>query len=204
MSYLQTRYRRGKRAGHQQSCNNPNYFVVSARIVAVPLRTIHTTMKTPIDDHALVLSFIENHATAMLTTMSHDTLRARPMHIVQTSYRGTVYFFVPHDADIINEITGSSLVNIAFSDIGSTDHLSLSGVATISKNLNMYGELWNDEMNLWFPQGPEGGEAALIEIVITHGECWKGKGRLVQLYERAKAKATDTIPELSDHRKFIY
>lgn len=123
----------------------------------------------------------------MLTTVDEGTLRSRPMHIVQESFDGTLYFFAANDGSIADEATDYREVGISFMDRQSGSYLSLSGKARISSDKEKYDSLWNDDMDLLFPKGKDGGEAVLMAIEVFQGESWSAHQGLSKFHERLRS-----------------
>ena len=138
----------------------------------------------------------------MVTTFDDDTLRSRPMHIVQESFDGVLYFFAPNDGSIVSEAVDYREVGIAFSDRQSGTYLSLSGNAQLSNNKEKFDELWNDDMDLLFPKGKDGGEAALLAVEIYQGESWSAHKGLSRFHERLRAHTDKKPAHMSTNDKY--
>jgi len=139
----------------------------------------------------------------MLVTQDQNELRARPMHLVQNSYDGKLWFFTPKHSAKVNETQQENQVCITYTDSSKDIQLSLSGHARLSEDLVKMKELWNPMIGAWFEGDYTSPEVALLEITIEQGELWETKdNKLVQLFKMAKAAVSDEKPDLGHNEKF--
>ncbi len=150
-----------------------------------------------------IWNYIKDAPVGMLTTMDGQDMRARPMHIVQDEYDGTLWFFTKRSADKVFETDTGAGVCVTFSDQDSGIYVSLTGNATLTQNKALIDKFWSPFAGAWFEKGKDDPEVALLEIKISKGEHWEAdENKIVQLYEIAKANLTDDTPDIGENQKF--
>lgn len=148
-----------------------------------------------------IWGFIKDIKIGMLTTQDGKELRARPMHIVQDDYDGTLWFFTKASAHKVDETQDKHQVCVTFTD--NDVQVSLSGYAVLSRDQNLIDEFWNPYAEAWFEGGKNDPDVALLEIKITQGEHWKEESKIKELYEVAKANLTNSkTPDMGENEKF--
>jgi len=152
--------------------------------------------------HQHVWELIESIKTAMLVTHDGETLRARPMQIVQDEFDGILYLFTERSSAKVYEAQANRQVCLTFQDNDNKSQVSLSGRANVTNNQVKIDELWNSNVSAWFKQRKESPDLVLLAIEIDAGEYWEvTTNKVVQLYEVVKANLTDTTPDIGDHAK---
>nr|WP_299380211.1 pyridoxamine 5'-phosphate oxidase family protein [uncultured Halomonas sp.] len=150
-----------------------------------------------------IWNMIKDIQVGMLVTEDGDTPRARPMHLVQDEYDGTLWFYTKRSAEKVMESQQDSKVCLSFSDQEEGIYVSMSGTANLTDNRELIDKYWNPFVGAWFPKGKEDPDVALMEIKIQMGEHWKAKeSKAFQLYEIAKANMTDKTPDMGENEKF--
>jgi len=148
-----------------------------------------------------IWGFIEDIKIGMLTTQDGEELRARPMHIVQDEYDGTLWFFTKASSHKVDETKDKHHVCVTFTD--KEVQVSLSGYAVLTRDPQLIDKFWNPYAGAWFENGRDDPEVALLEIKITHGEHWKEESKIKELYEVAKANLVDgETPDMGENEKF--
>ncbi|MGO3216638.1 MAG: pyridoxamine 5'-phosphate oxidase family protein, partial [Halomonas sp.] len=74
-----------------------------------------------------IWKMIKDIKVGMLVTLDNDTPRARPMHLVQAEYGGTLWFFTRRSAEKVFEAKRDHDVCLSFSDQEDGVYVSLSG-----------------------------------------------------------------------------
>lgn len=142
---------------------------------------------------------LEEFDTAMLVTHATDgELRARPMSMADVGENGELWFVTELDSAKVDEIIADSRVNISLQD--DDKYLSISGRAIIVRDRAKIEELWNETWKVWFPDGQDDPNLALLKIDATEGEYWdmEGMNKLKYLFEAGKALATGTQLEMDN------
>ncbi len=159
-------------------------------------------MSSP-EHKAKVWNMIKSIKVGMLTTEVADSLRARPMHIVQDEYDGTLWFFTRKASAKVFEIKSERDVCITFASEKMETYVSLTGRARITQNRELIERYWNPFVAAWFPEGNADPEVALIEIDVRAGEHWDStSSKALQLFEVAKANLTDSTPDVGENEQF--
>ena len=150
-----------------------------------------------------IWEMIKDIKVGMLVTLDGDMPRARPMHLVQDAYDGTLWFYTRRSAEKVSETDRDHDVCLTFSDQDKGVYVSLSGKAQLSSNQELIDKYWNPFIGAWFPEGKDDPEVALLEIKVEMGEHWMAKeSKAFQLYEFAKANIKHTTPNIGENEKF--
>lgn len=148
-----------------------------------------------------IWEMIKDIKVGMLVTLDDDIPRARPMHLVQDAYDGTIWFYTRRSAEKVTETDRD--VCLTFSDQDKGVYVSLSGKAQLTNNQALIEKYWNPFIAAWFPEGKEDPDVALLEIKVEMGEHWMAKeSKVFQLYEFIKANIKHTKPNIGENEKF--
>ncbi len=98
-------------------------------------------------------------------------LHGRPMRIVDRPQDGqdSLWFVSARDAGKIAEIHGEPRV-VILADGGR--FVSISGDARVVVDPAKVADMWQESWKLWFPEGPAGGNVALIQVQPLRAEYW--------------------------------
>jgi general stress protein 26 len=140
---------------------------------------------------------------AMLTTVEPDgTLRSRPMTVQETEFDGDLWFFTEADAPKVDEIQHDRQVNVAFAAPDDQRYISLSGTARLVRDVQKQRELWSEPNKIWFPNGPEDPNLALLKVTVTQAEYWEaGSNRIGRMIDFARAMITGDQRQVGENRK---
>lgn len=127
------------------------------------------------DEHSgvdKVADVIQDIRTCMLVTTGDDgQLLSRPMVVQQVRFDGDLWFVTDGDSSKVAQIrNGSGRVNAAFAT-GAT-WLSLTGTAEVIHDDGKAQELWNANLDTWFPEGPRAPGLRLIKVHAESAEYW--------------------------------
>ena len=150
-----------------------------------------------------IWNYIKDIKVGMLVTLDHEAPRARPMHLVQDKYDGTLWFFTERKDEKVHEIQDHHAVCITFSDTKNNIYVSLTGTARVTQDRALIEKFWNSFSAAYFPEGKDSPEVALLEVKVDMGEHWDAtSSKIVQLYELARASLTHTKPDMGENEKF--
>ncbi|MDA9951741.1 pyridoxamine 5'-phosphate oxidase family protein [Oligoflexaceae bacterium] len=150
-----------------------------------------------------IWQLIKDTKVGMLTTQVGNSLHSRPMHIVQDSYDGNIFFFTDVVSEKNFEIGREDQVCVTFSNSDTENYVSLTGTATLRRDQDLIDKHWNSMIGSWFPEGKESSRVGFLDIKVQAGEYWDGESsRILQIYELAKAKITGERPEMGENSKF--
>lgn len=113
----------------------------------------------------------------MLTTRSDDgQLRARPMsNNGEVEFDGDVWFFTAADSRKVEEIENEPAVELSYADTKRFLFISMSGEAEIVRSVAKKRELWMEELERWFEDGPESEDVVLIKVTPSTVAYWNGE-----------------------------
>ena len=78
----------------------------------------------------------------------------------------------------------------------------MTGRAFVSIDLGKAKELWNEERQAWWPEGPTDPNVRVMRVELDRAEIWDGPASSsVAAFEFAKARLTGTKPNLGENRK---
>lgn len=150
-----------------------------------------------------IWKMIKDIKVGMLVTLDGEMPRARPMHLVQSDYDGTLWFYTRRSAEKVFETRQDCDVCLSFSDQEEGVYVSLSGKATLSDDRALIEKYWNPFVAAWFPEGKDDPDVAMMAIKVQFGEHWKAKeSKTFQLYEIAKANLKKDTPDMGENEKF--
>ena len=113
----------------------------------------------------------------MLTTQSGDgQLRARPMsNNGAVEFDGDVWFFSAADSRKVAEIEAEPGVEVSYTDAKRFLFISMSGEAEIVRDVKKKSELWMEDLERWFDDGPESDDIVLIKVTPSNVAYWSGE-----------------------------
>jgi len=153
------------------------------------------------DTRAKVYEILKDFSTAMFVTRDSDGRPgARPMHVARVDEEaGQVWFLTGESGALIEEIRKEATVLLTFQKDNSA-YLSLRGLAQIEHEMARIKELWKEPYKVWFPNGPEDAEIALVAVVLLDAEYWDNRGRnkLEYLFKAATAYVKGDKPAMGD------
>ncbi len=141
---------------------------------------------------------------AMLTTVDTDgSLRSRPLQTLEMDAGNALWFFTSATSPKVAEVAaGDWQVNLSYANPDKQDYVSLSGTASIVRDRARMQSLWNDWVKVWFPDGLDDPDLALLRVQVHKAEYWDGPGsKMTQLYALTKALATGDKDALGDNAK---
>ena len=113
----------------------------------------------------------------MLTTHADNgQLRSRPMsNNGEVEFDGDVWFFSGADTRKVADIETEARVELSYADTQTFRFVSMSGTATIVRDVNKKRELWIDDLARWFKDGPESEDVVLIKVTPSVVAYWQGE-----------------------------
>jgi general stress protein 26 len=113
----------------------------------------------------------------MMTTQADDGgMHARPMsNNGEVEFDGDVWFFSGADTRKVAEIEAEPSVQLSYADTKQFRFLSMTGTAEIVRDVNKKQELWMEDLERWFDEGPDSDEIVLIKVTPSVVEYWNGE-----------------------------
>jgi general stress protein 26 len=150
-----------------------------------------------------VRELIKGIKIAMLTTVDDDgTLRSRPMDTQEVEFDGDLWFLTEANAPKVDEVQRERQVNVAYANADKMRYVSLSGTAQLVHDVQKKRELWKPDHKIYFPNGPEDPNVALLKVSVSKGEYWdSGSNAVGRLIDFARAMITGDADSLGNNEK---
>lgn len=152
-------------------------------------------------------SAIESIDTAMMVTRRPDGhMRARPMANQKRAGGADLWFVTMEGSAKLADLERDPHINLSYYRDSNREWVSVSGIATISRDRDKIRELYQPDWKLWFAQEGDSlhGTAndprmVLVGVTVHAAEFLEvNKPRPVLLYEMVKGWATGSEPELGE------
>jgi len=126
------------------------------------------------DDLQKLRELVKDIDFCMLTTMDETgDLRSRPMSSNgDIDHDGDIWFFTSASSHKVSEIEKLPKVNVSFADPDNQHYISISGTAQLVRDRNKIEELWRPEFKMWFPEGKDDPDIALLRVSLEKAEYW--------------------------------
>jgi general stress protein 26 len=126
------------------------------------------------DDLQKLRELVKDIDFCMLTTLDETgDLRSRPMSSNgDIDPDGDIWFFTSASSHKVSEIEKLPKVNVSFADPDNQHYLSISGTAQLVRDRNKIDELWRPEFKMWFPEGKDDPDVALLRVSLEKAEYW--------------------------------
>ena len=140
----------------------------------------------------------------MMTTIDEGgDLHSRPMSSNgDIDANGDIWFFTKASSHKVSEIAKLPKVNVSFADLDNQRYISVSGTAQLVRDPAMIDELWKPEFKMWFPEGQDDPEIALLRVSLEKAEYWDSPSSTIgYALSFVSSLVTGKEPELGDNRK---
>ena len=133
-----------------------------------------TATQTGKDDLEKLRELVKDIDFCMLTTIDEQgDMHSRPMSANgEIDANGDLWFFTGASSHKVSEVSKSPKVNVSFADPKNQHYVSISGAAALVRDHNKIDELWKPEFKMWFPEGKDDPEVALLRISLEKAEYW--------------------------------
>lgn len=126
-----------------------------------------------------VIGIINDVRIGMVATQSQGRLVSRPLTVIDVKEDGDLWFFSTAQSDIVREFETQDLVNVSFS--GNKEWVSVSGRASVVRDVAKKKELWNPMVETFATDGPESPDTVLLRVDSESAEYWKNPGGAASL-----------------------
>lgn len=158
-----------------------------------------TTRTSEAELREKVRELMNDTRIAMLTSADTDgTLVSRPMGTQEVVEDGDVWFITTADSDIVDELAVDSQVNVAYS--GKSSWVSVSGTATVVRDVAKQKELWNTFTSAWFDGGADDPAVRLIRVTPHTAQYWDSPGGVRTMLSMLTSAATKSTPKTGESR----
>ncbi len=115
----------------------------------------------------------------MLTTRTDGTLHNRPMsNNRQVEYDGDTWFFAFRDSRVAREIEADPHIALGYAANDKGVWLAMEADASLIDDETEKRDRWFDDLDRWFPNGPEDPNVTLIRANATRIRSWGAAGDL--------------------------
>lgn len=120
---------------------------------------------------------------AMFSTINGDgCLRSRPMQASARAFDGCLWFFTRTSSTVAQELAKNPTVGITYSSAPEDRFVSVSGTATVVRDLEHATAMWHPAYDQWFAGGASDPGLSLIQVEVKRIEFWDRKaGRMRDL-----------------------
>jgi general stress protein 26 len=142
----------------------------------------------------------------VITTGDDGSVRLRPLTTQQAEPSGVLWFFVPIEGGVADDVKERPEVILSYAEPGDNAYVALAGRASIVRDVAKQKELWSAIAGAWFTEGPTDPRLALLRVDLERGEAWEStEGKVLEFLRMAKAVVTRTPPDHSrDHFVFSF
>ena len=156
------------------------------------------------DDLRKLRELVKDIDFCMLTTVDDDgALHSRPMSSNgEIDPNGNIWFFTNASSHKVSEIAKLPKVNVSFADPDSQRYVSVSGTADLVRDQKKIEELWKPEFKIWFPEGKDDPEIALLRINLEKAEYWDSPGSTIgYALSFVSSLVTGKQPDMGENKK---
>ena len=125
-----------------------------------------------------IAALINRIDICILATRAEDgELHARPMsNNGEADWNGQSWFFAPSDGRLVAELRANPEVVTTYRAEQGFTFVTISGRATLESDPSLKRRLWLDELERWFPNGPEDPNVTLIRLDAGAAQWWTEHG----------------------------
>lgn len=153
-------------------------------------------------DQKELWELLDDFAFCMATTHDGAGMRSWPMSPRVDRDAGVIRFLVESTTSMTAQIEQDQDINLAFIAPKDRNFISVSGIASISRDRELIKKLWNRAADAWFVGGPERADVVAVTVNPTYAEFWDGESSKIKtMWEMAKARGRDRKPDLTEHKK---
>ena len=138
---------------------------------------------------------------AMLTTRAADgSMVSRPLQTLALDGNGELVFFTAADSGKIGEVETDPEVNLAYAHPVRDCYISVRGRARISRERATIDELWSATQLIFFPQGKDDPNLAVLRVRVRDATYWEPAGNFIaRALDFARGMLDDEPSDLGRH-----
>ena len=162
------------------------------------------TPQTQSDDLQKLREMVKEIDFCMLATVDENgDLHSRPMSVNgDIDPDGDLWFFTGASSQKVGEISRFPKVNVSFADPDNQHYVSISGTAQLVRDRSKIEELWKPEFKMWFPEGKDDPEIALLRVSLEKAEYWDSPSSTIGFaLSFVSSIVTGKQPDLGENRK---
>jgi general stress protein 26 len=161
----------------------------------------------PTEDLEKLRDLVKDIDFCMLTTIDErGDLHSRPMSSNGAiDYDGYIWFFTGAYSHKVSEIKDDARVNVSFADPQNQNYVSITGRAKLVRDREKIDELWEPQFTMWFPEGKDDPNIALLRVVIEKAEYWDSPSSGASyLLNFVSAVVTGEEPDSGEHKQLEF
>lgn len=166
-----------------------------------------TPVQTQSDDLQKLRDMVKDIDFCMMTTIDESgDLHSRPMSANgEIDPNGDLWFFTGLSSHKVSEVSKSPRVNVSFADPQNQHYVSITGAAELVRDRKRIEELWKPEFKMWFPEGKDDPEVALLRIKLERAEYWDSPSSTVAYaLSFVSALVTGKQPAFGENKKLEF
>ena len=163
--------------------------------------------QTRANDLEKLRELVKNIDFCMLTTVDENgDLHSRPMSSNgDIDPDGDLWFFTAASSLKVSEISSLPKVNVSFADPDNQHYISISGRAQLVRDRKKIDELWRPEFKMWFPEGKDDPEVALLRITLEKAEYWDSPSSTIgYALNFVSSLVTGKEPDMGENKKLEF
>lgn len=164
---------------------------------------------TPMADDSRKQLFDRLKSTPVAMVVSRDANghnRVRPLTTQRADPDGTLWFFVPIDGGVAQDVAASPGILLLYAEPSDNAYVALAGRATVTRDVERAKEMWSAIAGAWFTEGPEDARLGIMRVDLEVGEAWEPlQGKIFEFLEIAAASLLKRPPSSDrDHHRFRF
>lgn len=160
--------------------------------------------QTQANDLQKLREMVKDIDFCMLTTIDEDgALHSRPMSVNgEIDPNGDLWFFTSVSSHKVSEVARSPKVNASFADPENQRYVSVTGVAQVVRDRTKIDQLWRPQFKIWFPEGKDDPDIALLRITLEKAEYWDSPSSTISYaLSFVSSLVTGKQPDMGENRK---
>ena len=107
-----------------------------------------------------------------MVTHGDDGVRARPMRGISRPEQNAIWFFADRESHTHEDASRNPGVCLTFTDVKDNVYVTLSGQISPVTEKDTITDLWDDEAEAYFQDGPDDPRVSLLRFEPDTGEFW--------------------------------
>src|SRR5205085_11636844 len=139
-----------------------------------------------------IWNLIKDAHSALLVTIGPDgRLDSRPMGCLQREFDDSLWFLTFRHSAKAQELVADDRVLVSYANPAKYEYVSISGRGRIVDDKARVNDLWFEGLRVWFPNGPDDPELALLSIDVEEARYWTNAASLATYaWSYVKARVT--------------
>ncbi len=159
------------------------------------------------DDLQKLRNMVKDIDFCMLTTVDENgDPHSRPMSSNgDIDPDGDIWFFTAASSHKVSEIEKLPKVNVSFADPDNQRYVSITGKAQLVRDREKIDELWRPEFKMWFPEGKDDPEVALLKVNLEKAEYWDSPSSTIgYALNFVSSMVTGKEPDMGENKKLNF